>query len=93
MKLTYIVEGPVRGVISTHRRLNAACKALIHDQRQCSGLGGGSYSDARVRVRAGESGPYYTVPVAIEGGEWRLGEWEDRVPDGIREAVETEARS
>lgn len=44
----YIVEGFVRGRISEHRVLNAAVKSMVKDQKSCSSLGGGVYSDAMV---------------------------------------------
>lgn len=88
MKLAYTVEGSVRGIISRHRTLSAACRSLLRDQRQCSGLGGGSYSDAAVRVHADSES--YPVPVGTYRGEWRLGEWDDHVPESIQDAVQNE---
>jgi hypothetical protein len=44
----FIVRGSVRGLISTHRSLSKALASESRDRRQCSRLGGGSYSDATV---------------------------------------------
>jgi hypothetical protein len=49
MNKTYIVKGPVRGTISSHRTLNAAIRSLLKDRRGCRKQGG--YSDA-VIIRA-----------------------------------------
>lgn len=51
----YDVRGSVRGTISTnHRTLSAAVRSMRRDCRQCAGLGGGSYSDARIVRTDGE---------------------------------------
>ena len=51
----YVVRGSVRGTISTnHRTLSAAVRSMLRDCRQCSSLGGGSYSDARIERSDGE---------------------------------------
>ena len=51
----YDVRGSVRGTISTnHRTLSAAVRSMRRDWRQCSSLGGGSYSDACIERADGE---------------------------------------
>ena len=51
----YDVRGPIRGTISkNHRALSGAVRSMLRDCRQCSSLGGGSYSDARIERSDGE---------------------------------------
>lgn len=57
----FIARGPVRGTISRHRSEKAAHKAVDRDRRQCSGLGRGAYSDAKVYAiheSGSMTGPY-----------------------------------
>lgn len=43
-----IVYGSVRGLVSEHRSVRAAYRALKRDRDCCRALGGGAYSDAAV---------------------------------------------
>lgn len=63
MRLKYIVKGNVRGLISTHRKFSAAVKSLLKDNKECSELGGGAYSDANISVLVDEF--EYGLPIII----------------------------
>ena len=54
--VTYTCKGPVRGECGhTHRTLVGAARCLHRDQRACTSLGGGAYSDRTiVRTDGGE---------------------------------------
>jgi hypothetical protein len=57
----WVVRGPVRGTISSHRTLSAAHKAVQRDRNACASLGGGAYSDASayaVHKDVAVTGPY-----------------------------------
>jgi hypothetical protein len=58
---SFVVRGPVRGLISRHRTESAAHRSAAKDQRQCRSLGGGAYSDAKVyavHADGAMTGPY-----------------------------------
>jgi hypothetical protein len=47
--VTYTCKGPVRGECGhTHRTLVGAARCLHRDQRACTSLGGGAYSDRTI---------------------------------------------
>jgi len=73
--MRYECVGPVRGSCGRrHWTIASAVKCLDEDRAACRGLGGGSYSDRRVR----------------RVNDWPLTEAEHAEYDAIREAQEEE---
>lgn len=76
----YVVQSAfVSGVISKHRRLNAAAKSAYKHRSQ------------HARVYAVVDCGLAPVPVCWDvTGTWALGEWDDHTPSDLIAAVESE---